>query len=822
MRKLMGGLLAALFICALAYGQNNVALLPPPKIQFFDANGNPLAGGKIYTYAAGTSTPLATYSESTGTTLNANPVVLDSGGFGSIFLLSGVSYKIVVRNSASVVLYTQDGVSQWLGTAIYPPLNCANYSGSDGGAKLQACHDAAVDGQTLDARGFTAAQTAASRVNISKSLLIQFSGVAWTTAAADQGQTTGSLLNITADNVTIEGVGPATVLKKSGALNQQALISSSTKKRITIRNLKIDGDEASYTTQSSKYFTCWVSAAASADLRLENVEVTACGHRAIDWRGTARSWVVNNYIHDTGIATVGGSPLNGNSVSIDVDGTTHSTDATCTGNVVAQHGDSFKCGNDHITVSGNWIYGRAFFGNTAMTTESGIDALGTYDGTISDNHLIEIRGVALGVDGFATGAETLAPKDVRITNNVFYNVTSLAAGDPRVQISQGGESVQLNRISFTGNSMTGTRLAIGGIDGFTSSANTFFNIRSSAASYAVDIAQGAGGVMRNFSFVGDTFDTDNATLLTAFNVGAAVTAPGGALIQPVINYANVTTADVTFQSGAATDKVIVRTSRANTIQRASADATAPLLTFKKSRGSNSSPATIANSDVMQQLDVTAFDGTNWLTTGRMRWFANSSGVTAGTIPTRWDLYVMNGSASLTQALLVDNNADHYARNFYPLTGATYDLGLTGTRWRDGWFSRNLDAAGTITAAGQIISSLTTGTAPLSITSTTTVPNLTVSNHPKVFDCGTTTTCANTAKTSAIIVYGTVALSSGTPSTATLTSLPFTNSTSYVCTAVEQTSATGNLLKVANVSGASTVITGPATVTDVVNYICVGT
>jgi hypothetical protein len=41
-----------------------------PKLQFFDANGNPLVGGKLFTYAAGTTTPLATYTDSTGLTPN--------------------------------------------------------------------------------------------------------------------------------------------------------------------------------------------------------------------------------------------------------------------------------------------------------------------------------------------------------------------------------------------------------------------------------------------------------------------------------------------------------------------------------------------------------------------------------------------------------------------------------------------------------------------------------------------------------------------------------------------------------------------------------
>ncbi|MFN9969514.1 MAG: hypothetical protein ACK58T_06400, partial [Phycisphaerae bacterium] len=48
--------------------------------QFFDDSGNVLSGGLIYQYAAGTSTPLATYTSAAGGAQNANPIVLDSGG----------------------------------------------------------------------------------------------------------------------------------------------------------------------------------------------------------------------------------------------------------------------------------------------------------------------------------------------------------------------------------------------------------------------------------------------------------------------------------------------------------------------------------------------------------------------------------------------------------------------------------------------------------------------------------------------------------------------------------------------------------------------
>ncbi len=88
----------------------STALLPVPRIQFSDANGVPLAGGFVYSYAAGTSTPLATYQDANGAAANTNPVVLDASGSASIWLSSS-AYKIVLEDVNGVVQWTQDNVS---------------------------------------------------------------------------------------------------------------------------------------------------------------------------------------------------------------------------------------------------------------------------------------------------------------------------------------------------------------------------------------------------------------------------------------------------------------------------------------------------------------------------------------------------------------------------------------------------------------------------------------------------------------------------------------------------------------------------------------
>ena len=81
--------------------------------QFFDNNGDPLSGGKIYTYAAGTTTPSPTYTSSTGGTPHANPIILDAAGRvpgGEIWLTDGAQYKFIIKTSTDVQIGSYDNI----------------------------------------------------------------------------------------------------------------------------------------------------------------------------------------------------------------------------------------------------------------------------------------------------------------------------------------------------------------------------------------------------------------------------------------------------------------------------------------------------------------------------------------------------------------------------------------------------------------------------------------------------------------------------------------------------------------------------------------
>jgi hypothetical protein len=87
--------------------------------QFFDNTGLPLNGGLIYTYQAGSTTPLATYTDINGTVANSNPIVLDSSGRlpNEVWLTYGFNYKFVVKTSAAVTLGTYDNLYGIIGVA---------------------------------------------------------------------------------------------------------------------------------------------------------------------------------------------------------------------------------------------------------------------------------------------------------------------------------------------------------------------------------------------------------------------------------------------------------------------------------------------------------------------------------------------------------------------------------------------------------------------------------------------------------------------------------------------------------------------------------
>jgi hypothetical protein len=99
----------------------NLSALAGAGQQFFDDNGVILSGGKLYSYAAGTTTPQTTYTSASGVTAHTNPIVLDSAGrvaTGEIWLTAGENYKFVLYTSTNVLIATWDNITGINGTGI--------------------------------------------------------------------------------------------------------------------------------------------------------------------------------------------------------------------------------------------------------------------------------------------------------------------------------------------------------------------------------------------------------------------------------------------------------------------------------------------------------------------------------------------------------------------------------------------------------------------------------------------------------------------------------------------------------------------------------
>ena len=132
------------------------SLLPAPKQRFYQSGGAVNAGGKVFTYAPGTNTKKATYSDSAGLVPNANPILLDARGEAIIYGTG--SYKVVLALSTDAdpptsPIWSQDGVT------IISDVTVANSNAADSAAA------AAASAASIAKSTATAALISAIRIN---------------------------------------------------------------------------------------------------------------------------------------------------------------------------------------------------------------------------------------------------------------------------------------------------------------------------------------------------------------------------------------------------------------------------------------------------------------------------------------------------------------------------------------------------------------------------------------------------------------------------------------------------------------------------------
>lgn len=242
-------------------------LMPPVKAKFYDSNGNVLASGKIYTYQAGTSTPLATYTDETEGGTNANPVVLDANGEAVIWLGSS-AYKIVVEDSLGNTVATYDNV-QPINTGYITAAMCANgflTADSAGRAKMA---DSYVTQAKLQDGILTADTSGRAKMNDSFVNTAKLSDASVTTAKiVDANVTTAKLVDnavttvkITDANVTTAKIADSAIT--TAKINAKAITQA---KR---------ADLGQVAAASSGTFTS--SSTTGATVTNQNITITSTG-----------------------------------------------------------------------------------------------------------------------------------------------------------------------------------------------------------------------------------------------------------------------------------------------------------------------------------------------------------------------------------------------------------------------------------------------------------------------------------------------------------------------------------------------------------------
>jgi len=140
MKRLFTTLAFLLTVSLPALGANVSTLSPPPVARFEDNNGQPCVGCLLYTYSAGTTTKLSTYTDTTDGTPNTNPIILNSRGEANVWLPYGVAYKFVLSPSTDTDPPTNPiwTVDQIVAGAPYDPGNVAITGGTISGVTISS------------------------------------------------------------------------------------------------------------------------------------------------------------------------------------------------------------------------------------------------------------------------------------------------------------------------------------------------------------------------------------------------------------------------------------------------------------------------------------------------------------------------------------------------------------------------------------------------------------------------------------------------------------------------------------------------------------
>lgn len=807
--------------------------------------------------------PSTVYTDATRSTTASNPFNADLYGNYHFYAADG-SYSVQVTNAATGVTYQVDDVS--IQTPIVLPVLLADqYGGADICAKISTAIAALPStGGVVDARGIRGTQACASD---------PFSGVTKPVQAVIGAATINSSVTWSqVSNEQLLGSGPMSLINFTGTA---AGILSTAASNWSIRNLNINttGTSSAYAIKadasSSDYVIDGVKVQGAATntgvgstpngelyLQGSNVAVrnstfdtitfvicyqcvggetvgntfynTRTGIYLLDTTGsTDRQFVVrgNKFLSAAGVVLNGlDSILVESSRKVLVEGNV--TKASTEHCIYVSDGSN---GSSHVVVQGNSCSGWG--AGAGIQVRGNFSGQGTYNdfvsligNTVSGNDLAgTFCFLSIGVRALTVSANTA--KYCQLDGFYFDNIV--------------GGTITANISSHNGTAgfRFGDDQNIGPSSGLTVTGNQALNNNLNGNGFSGFHAANAHGFAhKQFHLLGNfaANDIPAVTVSSAVRASNVVTVTTAAPHYMVTGtYANLVVAgvtDATFNGTFSSAAVTVTDATHYSYPQS-----APAITSVTRNGSNVTSVVLATSLVPTPSIGNAFvvsgvsdntyngsftiasvtdsqhftysnTGTAGSSSGGTATYANASS-SGGTVQGKPQV---NGfSSSLSGGSTIDLFSLELNSGLN-LVGGLYSATMNGTS------VPQIDTVGgTLNTNTQINSTLATGTAPLAVASTTPVTNLTLTNHPRAFNCGGTTTCANTQAASARVVYGAVALTAGSATVTGMTA--FTSSASFTCTGTDITSAAA--VKIVNVSSSSFTITG--TGTDTVNYHCVG-
>ena len=382
-------------------------------MQFFTAGGVPLAGGKLYTYAAGTTTLLATYTTALATQSNTNPVILDSRGEAAVWL-GADAYKFKLTDSTDVEIWTADNIEGLVGAADLAAStgsSLVGYIAAGSGAvatTVQAKLRESVSVQDFGADP-TGAMDATTAINaaLAASKCVSFGN------ASSTYKISGTLTVQTGSTLIFNG---ATVTQ---TVNQTPMFDVRSTTGVTISGGRFVGKAESPFTNSAASLAICVRGASAINLSVRNnTFIGFCYSPLMVALAGTNIEFIDNFVTGPGAAVLG-APTAGNRNCTGV--TILGNGVTIRGNTIQETGEGIIVGQQStdVVIDGNIIKNTVV--EHGIYCDTGIQRL-----TISNNVIHNTCGIGMKVQWYNDPVLTQLPSDMTIIGNVIQNTGTAA------------------------------------------------------------------------------------------------------------------------------------------------------------------------------------------------------------------------------------------------------------------------------------------------------------------------------------------------------------------------------------------------------------